>query len=254
MGVDGIKEFRVFTNDYNAEYGRNAGAIVEMVTKSGSNTLHGSVFEFLRNSALDAKNFFDLANQPIPAFARNRFGASVGGPIKHDKTFFFMNYEGFRESEGLTTNATVPDALALQGLLPPAGATNNNGCNSANQSGYVVVPINPEVTPFLKLFPAPNGQDFGNGTAQLASSEKRKTREDYGMIRLDHTFSNDHSVFARYIIDDSHALVPYLNTVTPGFPGFNDSRNQYFTVQDQRLFGSNWVNQASFGFNRTTYD
>jgi outer membrane receptor protein involved in Fe transport len=254
LGVDGIKEFRVFTNDYNAEYGRNAGAIVEMVTKSGTNTLHGSVFEFLRNSVLDAKNFFDIPNEPIPAFARNQFGASVGGPIKHGKTFFFMNYEGFRESEGLTTISTVPDALALQGLLPAAGATNNSGCNSANQSGCVVVPVNPEVTPFLKLFPAANGQDFGNGTAQLTSSEKRKTREDYGMFRLDHTFSNDHSVFVRYIIDDSHAVVPYLNTVTPGFPGLNDSRNQYFTAQDQKLFGSNWLNQASFGFNRTTYD
>ena len=117
LGVDGIREFRVFTNNYNAEYGRNAGAIIQMITKTGENTLHGSLFEFFRNDAFDAKNFFDIPNEPIPPFVRNQFGGSVGGPIVRDKTFFFANYEGFRESEGITTIATVPDALALARFL-----------------------------------------------------------------------------------------------------------------------------------------
>jgi hypothetical protein len=251
LGVDGIREFRVFTNNYNAEYGRNAGAIVQMITKTGENTLHGSLFEFFRNDAFDAKNFFDLPNEPIPPFVRNQFGGSVGGPVVRDKTFFFANYEGFRESEGITTIATVPDALALQGFLP--SATNPSACTAANTGGCVNVGINPAVAPFLAIFPAANGTDFGNGSAALTSSERRKTREDYGMARVDHVFSNNHSAFIRYIIDDSDALVPYLSTSTPGFPGNNTSRNQYFTIQDQKMFGSNWLNQASFGFNRTTF-
>jgi hypothetical protein len=251
LGVDGIREFRVFTNDYNAEYGRNAGAIVEMITKSGQNAMHGSLFEFFRNDAFDAKNYFDLASQPIPPFVRNQFGGSLGGAIVKNRTFFFMNYEGFRESKGITTVATVPDALALQGYLP--SATDPSACTASNLGGCVNVGVNSSVAPFLAIFPAANGTDFGNGSAELTSSQRRKTREDYGMTRLDHVFSDNHSVFVRYIIDDSFAVVPYLSTLAPGFPGNNSSRNQYFTIQDQKLFNSNWLNQASFGFNRTTY-
>ena len=99
MDVDGIREFRVFTNNYSAQYGRNAGAIVQMITKSGANAFHGSLYEYLRNSALDSKNYFDLASQPIPGFARNQFGGSGGGAVQKDKTFYFLNYEGFRESQ-----------------------------------------------------------------------------------------------------------------------------------------------------------
>jgi len=251
LGVDGVREFRVFTNDYNAEYGRNAGAIVQMITKSGGNNMHGSLFEFFRNDAFDAKNFFDLPNEPIPPFVRNQFGGSLGGPVVSNKTFFFVNYEGFRESEGLTTIATVPDALAHQGYLP--SPTDPSACTQSNIGGCVNVGVNPAVAPFLAIFPPANGVDFGNGSAELTSSERRKTREDYGMARMDHNFSNDHSIFVRYIIDDSDALVPYLSTLAPGFPGGNTSRNQYFTAQDQKLFGSNWLNQLAFGFNRTTY-
>src|ERR1700689_776191 len=165
LGVDGIREFRVFTNNYNAEYGRNAGAIIQMITKSGENTMHGSVFEFFRNDAFDAKNFFDIPNEPIPPFVGNQFGASLGGPIVKDKTFFFADYEGFRESEGLTTVATVPDALALQGFFP--SASNPSACTQATPGGCVNVGINPLVAPFLSIFPAANGTDFGNGSAEL---------------------------------------------------------------------------------------
>jgi Carboxypeptidase regulatory-like domain len=251
LGVDSVREFRVFTSDYNAEYGRNAGAIVEMVTKSGENMMHGSLFEFFRNDAFDAKNYFDIPSEPIPPFVRNQFGGSVGGPIVKNKTFFFANYEGFRESKGITTVATVPDALALQGYLP--SASNPAACTESNLGGCVDVGVNSAVAPFLSISPAANGTDFGNGSAELTSSERRKTREDYGMARLDHVFSDNHSVFLRYIVDDSYALVPYLSTVAPGFPGIDESRNQYFTAQDQKLFSSNWLNLASFGFNRTTY-
>jgi hypothetical protein len=251
LGVDAVLEFRVFTNTFAAEYGRNAGSIIQLVTKSGTNGLHGSLFEFHRNAALDAKNYFDLANSPIPPFIRNQFGATLGGPIQRDRTFFFMSYEGFRERLGITAVAFVPDALAHQGILPsPAsGAV----CTMANESGCVNVGINPAVLPFLALAPPANGPDFGNGTALFTSSAKRDTREDHGLARLDHSFSSMHSVFGRYIMDDSDSQNPYLSTLVPGFPGESSSRDQFFTVQDQKLFRTNWLNLLAFGFNRTTY-
>jgi hypothetical protein len=251
LGVDGIREFRVFTSGYSAEYGRNAGSVIQLVTKSGTNNLHGSLFEFHRNAALDAKNYFDLANRPIPPFVRNQFGGSLGGPIQHNRTFFFVSYEGFRERLGITAVATVPDALAHQGLLPLA--SNPGACTEQNPGGCAQVGVNPAVAPFLAIVPTPNGTDFGNGTGLLTTSAKRVTREDYGLMRLDHTFSGTHSVFGRYILDDSDSQNPYLSTLVPGFPGETPSRNQYFTLQDQKLFHGNWLNLAAFGFNRTTY-
>ena len=122
LGIDAVREFNVTPNTDSAEYGHRAGGQVGVVTQSGTNSLHGSLFEFLRNSKLDGRNFFDVANAPaptpVPPFKRNQFGGSGGGPIKRDKTFVFGNYEGFRQRLGLSRNATVPDAQARQGLLP----------------------------------------------------------------------------------------------------------------------------------------
>jgi len=253
LGVDALEEFRVFTNTYAAEYGRNAGSIIQTVTKSGTNRLHGSLFEFLRNSALDAKNYFDLADQPIPPFQRNQFGGSLGGAIKRDQTFFFVSYEGFRERLGITAVATVPDALAHQGLLPPAPPGDPTTCTLQNSSGCVNVGINPAIMPFLALAPPPNGPDLGGGVGLFTSSDKRATREDYGLVRIDHAFSPAHSVFGRYIMDDSDSQNPYLSTLVPGFPGESSSRDQFFTLQDQIVIHTDWLNLLAFGFNRTTY-
>ena len=116
-----LAEVRVLTQTFNAEYGGHGGAVIEMITKSGSNQFHGSLWELYRGASLDAKNYFDLGSNPIPQFVRNQFGAGIGGPLKRDRTFFFVNYEGFREVQASTAIATVPDALAHQGLLPSAG-------------------------------------------------------------------------------------------------------------------------------------
>src|SRR5271154_2351349 len=110
LGIDAIQEFNVITTNYSAEFGLNVGAVINVVTRSGTNNFHGSAFEFLRNSALDAKNYFDLLSAPIPAFKRNQFGGTVGGPIIKDKTFFFSAYEGLRQRQGQTIVAFVPDA------------------------------------------------------------------------------------------------------------------------------------------------
>ncbi len=253
LGVDALEEFRVFTDTFAAEYGRNAGSIIQTVTKSGTNRLHGSLFEFLRNSALDAKNYFDLADQHIPPFQRNQFGGSLGGPIQRDRTFFFLSYEGFRERLGITAVATVPDALAHQGLLPAALSANPAACTPQSLGGCVNVGVNPAVAPFLALYPSPNGPDLGGGVGLFTSSAKRATREDYGLVRVDHAFSATHSVFGRYIMDDSDSQNPYLSTLVPEFPGESSSRDQFFTLQDQKIFHTDWLNLLAFGFNRTTY-
>ena len=253
LGLNEFTEVRVLTQTFTSEYGRNGGG-VEAVTKSGSNQFHGSLFELHRDAALDAKNYFDLSNTPIPPFVRNQFGASIGGPVVHDRTFFFANYEGFREVQASTAIATVPDALAHQGLLP---SSNNPGaCTNSTPNGCVSVGVDPRVQQFLALIPPANGADNGDGTGDLITANKGETNEHHGMVRVDHNFSNTHSLFARYIIDDSSSLDPYFGTppgtYVPGFPVLHQAHNQYFTVQDRRNIGHEILNELRFGINRTT--
>jgi hypothetical protein len=254
LGLNELTEVRVLTQTFNAEYAGHGGAVIEMITKSGSNQFHGSLWELRRDASLDAKNYFDLGNSPIPPFVRNQFGAGIGGPLKRNHTFFFVNYEGFREVQSSTAIAAVPDALAHQGLLPSAG--NPSGCSNTTASGCVAIPINPLIQQFLNLLPSSNGPDNGDGTGELITANKGNTREDHGMVRIDQNFSSTHSLFARYTIDDSSSLVPYVGTppgtYVPGFPAFRLARNQYATVQDRTTFGPELINELRFGVNRTT--
>src|SRR3990172_7568734 len=142
LGVETLREFRVLTSNYSAEYGRVSGGIINAVTKSGTNDIHGNVFEYLRNSALDARNFFDADK---PAFKRNQFGGTVGGPIKRDRMFFFAGFEALRERLGVTELSFVPIAEARQGLLYDAAGR------------LQPVGVNPAVQPYLNLYPLPNG-------------------------------------------------------------------------------------------------
>jgi hypothetical protein len=253
LGLNESSEVRVLTQTFNAEYGRNGGGVIEVTTKSGSNDFHGSLFELHRDASLDAKNYFDLSNVAPPAFVRNQFGASIGGPVVHDRTFFFVNYEGFREVRASTAIATVPDALAHQGLLPSGG--NPGGCSNAAPNGCVSIGVDPRVQHFLGLVPPSNGADNGDGTGDLITANKGDTDEHHGMVRVDHNFSNTHSLFGRYIVDDSSTLVPYIGTppgtYAPGFPTLHRARNQYFSVQDRRNLGHEIFNELRFGINRT---
>jgi hypothetical protein len=253
LGLNEFAEVRVLTQTFDTEYGGNAGGVIEAITKSGGNRFHGSLFELHRDASLDAKNYFDLGSQPIPPFVRNQFGASIGGPLVHDRTFFFANYEGFREVQASTAIASVPDALAHQGLLP--SANNPSACSEASRAGCVAVQIDPGAVPFLNLFPLPNGGDHGDGTGDLITANKGNTREDHGMVRVDHNFSSTHSLFARYIIDDSSSVAPYVGTppgsYVPGFPALHEARNQYVSVQDRSDFGHQMFNELRLGANRT---
>jgi hypothetical protein len=179
LGVEAVLEFQVLTNSYSAEFGRSAGGVINAVTRSGTNLVHGSAFEFLRNSGMDAKNFFDQANQPIPAFKRNQFGGVVGGPIHKDRTFFFGAFESLIERLGLTGVTSVPDLNARKGLLP----------TSANDPTLRQIPVAPMISAYVDaVFPAPNGRSLGGGAAQYLFSRSQPTDEYYAQGRIDHRF------------------------------------------------------------------
>jgi hypothetical protein len=225
LGVDAVREFNVQRDSYSAEFGKRPGGQVIIVTQSGSNHWHGSVFEFLRNNALDAPNFFDQGS--APPFQRNQFGASLGGPIQKDKTFLFGNYEGFRQNLHQTSVAFVPSAA----------------------SRAIAVP---SVQPLLNLWPAaPAGaQDF-NGISQVFSSPPQTIREDFGTVRLDHLFSEKDSLAAIYTIDDGGDV-----TATPLNPYSSDIvtlREQVLSLEETHVFSSSLLNTARFGFSRAGY-
>ena len=254
LGLNGLTEVRILSHTFDADYGTYGGGVIEAVTKSGSNQFHGSLWELHRDASLDARNYFDLANRPIPAFVRNQFGASIGGPLVHDRTFFFANYEGFREVQASTAIATVPDALAHQGLLP--SAVDPGACTNTTPSGCVAVAVDPRLKQFLALLPPTNGADNGDGTGDLITANKGSTTQNLGLVRIDYNFSNSHSLFARYMIDDSSSVIPYIGTppgtYVPGFPALHQARNQYFAVQDRKNLGQEVFNELGFGINRTT--
>ncbi|HKV42404.1 MAG TPA: carboxypeptidase-like regulatory domain-containing protein, partial [Blastocatellia bacterium] len=162
LGVDAIREFQVLTSSYSAQFG-GTGAVVNAVSRSGTNDWHGSGYEFLRNSVFDAKNYFDSASAPIPSFHRNQFGGTLGGPIKTDKLFFFVNYEGLRQSLGQTGNQFVPDANVRNGILPCAALNNTVGCTASTPDSNLGAPnpnsSNPalaRIARILNLYPLPN--------------------------------------------------------------------------------------------------
>ena len=161
LGVEAVREFEVVTGTYGAEYGKRPGGQVNIVTASGSNQLHGSANDFLRNSALDARNFFDQAK--TPQFQRNVFGGSLGGPIKKDKTFLFGNYEGFRQNLGLSNVTFVPDDNARNGVITPLGS----GCPVAQQAACAA-----EVTALLTLWPDANGPEVPTSTGEPSGIAK----------------------------------------------------------------------------------
>ena len=233
LGVEAIREFEVLTSTYDATYGRNAGAVINVVTKSGTNEVHGSVFEYHRNDNMDARNFFD---QEAPGeFKRNQFGFSLGGPIVKDKIFLFGSYEGYRERQGLPLVATVPTANGRQGIGVGPGGTD--------------LPVNPGVPEYMNLYPLPNGRDFGDGTGEFFSSPGRTVEEDYFVIRYDQQLSDSDSFFVRYTCACAGLRT---NPSRIGiFDSLTESRRQYVTIEHKHIFSPASLNTFRFGFNRT---
>ena len=243
LGIEGIREFKILTNAYAAEYGRASGAVVNSVTKSGTNSLHGVAFHFLRNSALDARNFFDRGG--IPPFKRNQFGGGLGGPIKRDRTFFFGNYEGMRQRLALTQIALVPSTAAKSGILPVLD-------NRGNVTSTRTVAVNPAIRPFLTLWPNPNGNTYADGTGDYVTSPSNPTNQDYFMVRVDHQLNAKNSMFGRYSFDTdsfrkyADAASPQLNSVS-----IASARRQYLTLQLATTFSPVLLNNFRFAYNRS---
>ncbi|MGA8531183.1 MAG: carboxypeptidase-like regulatory domain-containing protein, partial [Acidobacteriaceae bacterium] len=187
LGVDAVREFNVLRDSYGAQYGKRPGAQVLIVTQGGANQVHGSAYEFLRNSAVDARNYFNKG--AVPPFQRNQFGASLGGPIQRNKTFAFGNYEGFRQHLHQAGVALVPDANARAGLLPCKLVTPTP--NPCPPSGFVNVGVAPAVVPLLNLWPLPaaDSPDFG-GIAEVFNSPLQTIRDDFGTARIDRDFAS----------------------------------------------------------------
>ncbi|MCC6589310.1 MAG: TonB-dependent receptor [Bryobacterales bacterium] len=236
LGQEIVREFRVETNLYSAQFGRNSGGQVNALTKSGSNTPHGSLYYLFRNDNLDARNFFDPSKRP--EFRRNQFGGSLGAPIQRDKTFFFVGYEALRENLGKTINTVVPDANAHAGLVP----------DSTNPNNLLNVSVNPAIKPYLDEYPLPNGPSRGQGLALYSFTFPQTLRQDFGNARVDRYFGSGSQLFVRYTGDDAEQVLP---TDFPQFPRAFISRNQFVTAEYSKILSSRMLNSLRLGFSRT---
>lgn len=215
LGVDAIQEFSVLTSSYTAEYGRTAGGVINAITRSGTNQFHGTAFEFIRNSALDAANFFDnFSGVPKPPFRQNQFGASAGRAIRKDKTFIFADYEGLRENLGTSILADVPSSAARSGILnfPGGPSTYPTGCVQTTVPNQCAVTVSPLIAPYLPLWQLPNAGLLGSGNTGLFSfAGSQVTTENFVTARVDNKFSDKDSLFGSMEYDHADLVLPDLN-------------------------------------------
>jgi hypothetical protein len=253
LGVDAVQEFSVISTNQGAEYGRTAGGVVNAITKSGTNQFHGTGYEFLRNSALDARNFFDDPTAPIPSFRRNQFGASAGGPIIKDRTFVFGDYEGVRQYQGHSIVDTVPSRNARLGILT-GGTVVNTPCPAGSQNlapGQATVCVDNSAAKYLVFYPlADAGTESGN-TGIHTFVQNQIVREDFVTIRVDHKFSEKDSIFGTFVWDRTPYTTPDgLNNVLLG----DFTKDQMDIVEWTHDITPTFVNSARFGFNRQRAD
>jgi hypothetical protein len=244
LGVDAVQEFNLLRDSYSAEYGKRPGGQVVIVTQSGGNELHGSLYEFLRNSAMDARNFFDLAS--VPGFERNQFGAALGGPIQKDKTFLFGNFEGFDQHLHQTGVDLVPDNNARNGYLPCSLA--GVSLSACPASGVALVGVSPLINAWPA--PSPGAPDFG-GVSEAFNNPLQTIRDDFGTLRLDHIFSSNDWFTASYTIDDSNDFTP--TAINSYMTDADSLREQVASIQETHAFSPGVLNNATFGFSRAGY-
>ena len=235
LGVDAIQEFSVLTSNYSAEYGKTSGGVINAITRSGTGAFHGSAYEFLRNSALDARNFFD--GSTIPSFKRNQFGGSIGGPIIPERTFFFADYEGIRQSKGITALTTVPSLDARNGLL--AGNPNP-------------VAIDPNAQKFLAFYHLPNGSVTDNpDIAKYSFAGQQVVNENFFTTRLDHKISEKDAISGTYLFDKTPYTSPDgVNAVLLT----TKSSRQIAALEETHIFKPTLANTVRFGYNYEVVD
>jgi hypothetical protein len=230
--LDTISEFKVQTSDYGAEYGRAGGSYVNIVTKSGTNEFHGSVFEYFRNDIFDAKNFFAAQTASKPEFRYNNFGGNIGGPIRQNSTFFFLNYEGSRQRIGITGSGTVP----------------------SNQLRSDVMGTSPQLKDILGMFPAGTSHTADPLVDNFTTTSVSAIREDTGSVRLDHKFRTSDSAFVRVNINDSFTHGPLFG-VFPNALGVLDHqivplRTTNIAIHETHIFNPNLINDFLAGMQR----
>jgi hypothetical protein len=259
LGVDGVLEFKINTSVSPAEYGRSSGGVISAVTRSGTNSVHGSAFLFKRNNNLDSTGYFDEVAHGGPGYTapyrQSQYGGSLGGPIKKDKTFYFGTYEGIRRGVGGNIVADVPTAQALQGILPYNAfqGTDPTPYNCHPGDKACVVPVSPVVKPYLSLYPAPSPgpkADLGDGTGWFIAAPVQTTQENYFMTRVDHQINAKMRLFVRYSFDKDSNVIP--DFAGGSVADENDlARRQYSTIQLSHLLRPTLVNSLRFAFNRT---
>jgi hypothetical protein len=235
LGVDAVAEFSILTANSSAEYGRTSGGVVNAITKSGTNQFHGDAYWFLRDEDFDARNFFD---KQIAPFHRNQFGGSVGGPIQKDKTFFFADYEGFRQALGTTAVDNVPSQDARNGILHNADGSTT------------VIKVDPLVQPFLAFWPLPNSGLIGTGnTGHYLTVINAVSHENFVTARIDRKLSDKDSILGTYLYDPALVESPdALQTVLSS----NNSGRQTVALEETHIFSPSLVNSVRFGFSRVS--
>jgi Carboxypeptidase regulatory-like domain/TonB dependent receptor len=262
--IDAIAEFKILSHNANAEFGRNTGSTTNIVTRSGSNSFHGAAWEFLRNDAMDSSDYFTHSVQPLK---QNQFGATFGGPIVKNRTFFFGYYEGLRNRQGKTVPATVPSSSERQGnfaelCAPPATFDSNGLCSNAQEQltyfGRPVpfnqmtrfTPIDPTATNVLPLFPLPNVGENGF----IATQTLRENNDQFG-LHLDHYLSRADTVNFRYMYSSGPTTDPLspVGANVPGFPVGEYDRAQNFVTQETHVFSPTTIGVARFSYLRNTF-
>jgi len=246
--IDAISEFRILTHTANAEFGQNTGSTTNIVTKSGSNSFHGSAWEFLRNDALDAADYSTGTVQPLK---QNQFGGTFGGPIIKDRTFFFGYYEGFRNRQGETVNATVPSLLERQGDFSEHGLCainfNTGSCDPVPNNQVPITPISANI---LNFYPLPN-----QGTNTFITTQSKSVNNDQFGVRLDHYLTTKDNLNFRYMYSGGPTNDPLSTSGAnvPGFPVGEEDRAQNFAVQETHVFSPAIIGVARFSYLRNKF-
>jgi hypothetical protein len=235
LGSDAVLEVQVLSSQYGPEYGRGSGGVLNSITRSGTPELHGTLFEYFRNSILDARNFFDPGPEPTP-FKRNQFGATLTGPVRKDRTYFMASFEGLRDRLTETAINFFPDALSRQGIL-------------TSRSGEVIqtVEVRPSVKPYLALYPLPNSTYLGGGVGQNAAPQFQPTDENFLAVRVDHKVTDRDSVFVRYTFDDATSQSGETNYL---WRRLSESRQQYLTLVGSHIFDLHRLMSFRAGYTR----
>ena len=262
--IDAIREFRVVENSYTAEQGLTSGAQVNIASRAGTNRLMGTAYEFLRNDALDARNFFDDPRQPIPPFRQNQFGASLGGPIRRDRTFFFANYEGLRIHQSVTNTTLLPPAEIrrgdFSGINPLTGESFPTLIDPTTGQAFAEnqIPesmIDPLSRAILDRLPLPNQPDAAPGANNHVNVGLRRVVSDQLLVRLDHQLNSKHQIFGRFLFFNGDQLFPFVSNTfaqnppaPPGYGTDKDDRGRNLALGVTSVFRPTLINDFRFGY------